>query len=123
MNLVRTPSSNNIGLDGSRAAWLISQHSQLQIMAFMLKKFEYLYRKDKETVFYQGIPFLKDRLRILGHKAQLYGTQRFSRPDGSEAIFPIRGFYNLNYRRKQYGLAPLHLKANGVWPQQGSTNE
>lgn len=118
MGAIRTPSVQNIGPDGSRAAWLLAQHSPLDIMRIMLDKFEYLYYKDKESAFYQGIPFLRDRVRIFQMKPQLYGTQRYVLSDGREKYYPVRGFDALDQRRMVFGLAPLELKVNGEWPQE-----
>lgn len=93
---IRSPSVRNIGLDGSRAAWLIAQHkpNYKDLGPLMLRKTKYLYYKDKSQVYYRGIPYLVDRLMI--HRKgwrrdakQLYGTQGYFDEHGGLHGFPI----------------------------------
>lgn len=93
---IRSPSSHNIGLDGSRAAWLIAQHNPdyKGLGPLMLRKMKYLYYKDRHQVYYRGIPYLVDRLMI--HKQgwrkdakQLYGTQGYFDGCGRLHGYPI----------------------------------
>lgn len=93
---IRSPSARNIGLDGSRAAWLIAQHNpdHRGLASLMLRKMKYLYYKDKRQVYYRGIPYLVDRLMI--HRQgwrrdakQLYGTQGYFDDHGRLHGYPI----------------------------------
>lgn len=120
LSQIKTPSKRNIGLDGSRAIWLIALHNFNYNDAgrTVLKKMKYLYQRDKSQVFYPGIPFLVDRIMV-GSKLpfdpeklpfQLYGTQGFSQtlPNGSvrSTPFPIINKEKLAQRRERFDLKP-----------------
>ena len=104
LTIIKSPGTANIGLDGSRAVWLLAQHSNEDVMALVLQKFRNLYYKDKSQVFYQGIPYLADRIRIMKGKKQLYGTQYFTDNAGKEGKFPISNPKALAKRRSRFGL-------------------
>lgn len=114
---IKTPSKQNIGLDGSRAAWLIALHNYdyKNLGLVVLKKMRRLYYKDKNTVFYPGIPFLVDRIMISKQSTidpdnlplQLYGTQGIVMRSKDRTIskqFPIIDSQNLIKRRNKFGL-------------------
>lgn len=117
---IKTPSARNVGLDGSRAVWLIVLHNfnYKNSGRIVLKKMRRLYYRDKSQVFYPGIPYLTDRIMVgsvqpidpenLPH--QLYGTQGLSMklPDGTvrSEPFPIISVTKLAERRKKFDLAP-----------------
>lgn len=125
LKIIKTPSVKHIGLDGSRAVWLIALHNPdfKDIGPLVLRKMRALFYRNKEQVFYPGIPYLADRLmvgrRSFDHKAkQLYGTQRWVRrfDDGTSesGLFPIKDKKNLGLRRKKFGLvspAPNQAKS------------
>lgn len=98
------PSTNNIGLDGSRAVWLVAQHSNRQTRELILKKFKQLYYKNKNQVFYQGIPYLADMISIEKYGQQRYGTYYRVYPSGKERRFRIINPRKLSERRIKYGL-------------------
>jgi hypothetical protein len=111
LNLIRTPSARNIGLDGSRAVWLIAQHNvdYLNAGAIILKKMKYLYHKDKSDVYYQGIPYLIDRRMIQKNNwahtnKQLYGTQAYYDNKGVMHGYPIINPKKLAERLKKFDL-------------------
>lgn len=122
LGIIKTPSVRNIGLDGSRAVWLIAQHNAeyKNFGDIVLKKMRYLYRKDKSQVYYQGIPFLVDRLMILKqlsagvdsskidnlhlHIKQLYGTQFRTDSEGKLVKFKVVNPTGLQERRSKFGL-------------------
>lgn len=108
---IRLPSTRNIGLDGSRAIWLIALHNveYMQMGKTVLTKMKYLYYRDKSQVFYQGIPYLVDRLMIQKNgwqetAKQLYGTQGYIDKKGVKHAFPIVDRAYLKDRRKKFGL-------------------
>lgn len=116
MRQIKTPSSRNIGLDGSRAVWLIALHncSYKDSGRLILKKMQQLYYRDRSQVFYPGIPYLVDRVMLnskqFDHKAtQRFGTQAWHTviDDGrtDSGVFPIIDTVGLSERRKKYGLA------------------
>ena len=108
---VRSPSVRNIGLDGSRAAWLIAQHNPdyRNLGPLMLRKMKYLYHKDKSQVYYRGIPYLVDRLMLLRQNwqrnaKQLYGTQGYFDVQGNLRSHPVIDRKNLLNRLKKFDL-------------------
>lgn len=108
---IRTPSVSNIGLDGSNAAWLIAQHNidYLDTGKIMLKKMKYLYYKDRNEVFYQGIPYLVDRLMVQKNNwnkanKQLYGTQAYYDDEGIMHRYPVINPKGLAKRLKKFDL-------------------
>lgn len=125
LEIIKTPSVKNVGLDGSRAIWLIAQHNAdyKDLGDNVLKKMTKLYQKDKKQVYYQGIPFLIDRLMIFKqlskgvaaekaheinlHIKQLYGTQFWINPSGKKVRFTVIKPVDLQARRQEFGLAEL----------------
>lgn len=122
LEVIKTPSVANVGLDGSQAIWLIAQHNAdyKDLGKTVLKEMSILYRKDKSQVYYQGIPYLTDRLMILEqltkgidkeksaelhlHIKQLYGTQYRRTPTGKLVRFKVVRPDGLLDRRNEFGL-------------------
>ncbi len=118
---IRSPSVRNIGLDGSRAVWLIALHNfqYKQAGKLVLAKMRRLYYENREDVFYPGIPYLVDRIMVAVEQPidpehlpyQLYGTQGFSfvaeNGDNITMPFPIKDSKRLRERRKKFGLRPV----------------
>lgn len=118
---IKTPSVRNIGLDGSRAIWLIALHNAgyRGIGRTLLTKMQRLYYKNAAHVFYPGIPYLQDMVMLeakgFSHTAkQLYGTRHWyiKRSDGSveRGSFPIINPAELSKRRAKFGLPPALKK-------------
>jgi hypothetical protein len=112
---VRSPSARNIGLDGSRAVWLLALHNPTHKQAgpVVYKKMRSLFYRAKDQVFYPGIPYLADRLAIVANgndhqTRQRYGTQRWlTLTDSSQTTsgrFPIYDEKNLEARLRHYDL-------------------
>ena len=113
LDKIKTPSVRNIGLDGSRAMWLIALHNPeyKNFGMLVLTKMRRLFYRNKLQVFYPGIPYLADRLAIanqqFSHTArQWYGTQGWyvQYEDGTHEsnLFPITNVARLAARRKRY---------------------
>jgi len=122
LEFIKVPSVHNIGLDGSRAAWLIAQHNPdyRNLGPIMLRKMKYLFYKDKNQVYYQGIPYLVDRLMLIRHNwqrtaRQLYGTKGYHDKQGQVRSYPIIDRKNLLNRLKKFDLdinACIGLRGN-----------
>lgn len=109
---IKVLSARNIGLDGSRAVWVIAVHNMSHdIQRLVLKKMRHLYYKDKGQVFYPGIPYIVDVLMVesaqsIEEARQLYGTRSYYDSKGRERPFKILRPETLNERRKKFGLGP-----------------
>jgi len=112
---IKTPSTDNVGLDGSRAIWLIALHNWDYENAGMiiLNKMKRLYYREKTLVFYPGIPYLVDRIMVgkkhYDHNAkQLYGTQGWVNVSNKKLVssgsYPIFNPSHLAERRKKFCL-------------------
>ncbi len=100
------PGKSLIGEDGSNAAWLIIQHSELEYQAEWLPLLKSAVDKGEASLRNYG--FLLDRVNMRTHKKQVYGTQRMSYGDGVSHIYPIEDAYAVNERRAKAGMGPLH---------------
>lgn len=114
---IETPSVQNIGMDGARAAWLIALHNctMYDVGRRMLSQMQKLYINDRSQVFAPGIPYLTDRLMVIDgnfdHSThQLYGTQRWRRLNSDNTIthgtFPIAQRSTLSERLREYSIDP-----------------
>lgn len=113
---IKTPSVRNVGIDGSRAVWLIALHNydHKNLGRLVLIKMRRLFYKDKSQVFYPGIPYLADRLAVarqhFSHTArQWYGTQGWyvQHENGTHEskLFPIAHAARLVNLRRKYLLS------------------
>lgn len=114
---IKEPTAENIGIDGSRALWIVAQHSPPEIMKFILKSFLSSYKRDSNSVFFYAIPFLTDRVRISQGLKQIYGTQSYDNKLGVNCLFPVWNISKMNNRRAKFGLGPLNVRNSGPWPK------
>lgn len=102
----KQPTVENIGQDGSKAVWLLAQHSDLVTMQHILRLFVRLHRQNK-PIYHQGIPYLKDRINILQNKKQHYGTQFLIDEKGDWQLRPLVSKKYVNKWRAEFDLEPL----------------
>jgi hypothetical protein len=103
------PKINDVGIEGSEAAWLIAQHAdfdlQFQIDALrMIKE----HAKKGEAPLHQ-IAYLTDRILANQNKKQVFGTQFYKTKRGYLKLRPIRNFKNIDKQRIKFNLPPLQL--------------
>lgn len=103
---IKVPTIENIGLEGSKTVSLLALHSYLDIMRKVLDKYKTIYKKNPEKIYGQAIPPLTDRIMILEHRMQLFGTNWSMDKDGNFFLIPVKKFAAMNQRRVQYGLEP-----------------
>lgn len=100
------PGISLVGLEGSRAAWLIAQHSigtpdlQRRFLTLLAQASE------KGDVPKAQVAFLTDRIRFNEQKPQLYGTVLDWNEKG-ELSCEVEDAVNLDARRKEVGLPPF----------------
>ncbi len=115
LNKIKLPRATYVGLDGSRAIWLIALHNPSYKNAgqVVLDKMRYLFYRQKKDVFYPGIPYLVDRLRIVNNNfshqtMQYYGTQLWRSVDNvskeTVGAFPISNSSGLAERLTKFDL-------------------
>jgi len=100
------PGISLVGLDGSRAAWLIAQHSICTPV--LQRKFLALLAKASESgdAPKTQAAFLTDRIRFNENEPQVYGTVLDWNVNG-ELSCEVEDPANLDSRRKEIGLAPF----------------
>lgn len=96
-----------VGKEGSRAAWLLTQHA-VEDMAFMAQTLPLL-----RAAVAQGdaegwcLAYLEDRVLTQSGQAQIYGTQHDFDDNGEACPLPIDDPDRVNERRHAVGLGPL----------------
>jgi len=95
-----------VGMDGTRAAWLLVQHADHSV-AFQRTCLT-LMEAHKETgqVSRADIVYLTDRVHVNEGKPQVFGTQ-FHVVEGVHQPRPIRDLEKVDERRKSMGLSTL----------------
>lgn len=109
---IKEPTVENIGLEGSKAVSLLALHSYLDIMKKVLELYRTIYEKKPENIYYQAIPPLTDRIMILEHKKQLFGTQWSLDVNENPFLITVEDFTKMNQRRAVYGLDPVRRPVN-----------
>lgn len=101
------PGFSLVEKDGSRAAWLLAQHSD-QDLEFQKQALELLKKAvEKGEASKRNLAYLTDRVRVNSGKPQLFGTQFKKNKDGKWGPRPIKNPENLEKRRKEFGLEPF----------------
>lgn len=101
------PGKSLVGLEGSKAAWLITQHGVLD-QDFMERTLHLL----KEAVA-EGeaegwcLAYLQDRILTMAGKPQIYGTQHDFDENGLAHPLPIAEPDKVDVLREEMGLGPL----------------
>ena len=98
------PGKSLVGEKASGAAWLILQHSNLDLLHRYLPLMEQAARKGE--LDWSLVATTIDRVRINEGKPQVYGTQ-FKNENGKWVPYPIEDEAHVEERRKAAGLQPL----------------
>ncbi len=101
------PGFDLVGKDGCEAAWLLVQHSVLDI-TFMESCIPLLESavKNEQAEGWQ-LAFLKDRVLTMSGLPQIYGTQFDITKDGKMFSLPLENPTLVNKLRKEIGLEPI----------------
>ncbi len=103
---IKEPSISNIGKAGSEAVSLLALHSYLDVMKKVLAAYEAAYRRDPEDIYNESIPALTDRIMVLEHRTQLYGTNWSVDKEGRFFLIPVQDFEQMNERRAGFSMTP-----------------
>ena len=100
------PSARTVGEDASVAAWLLLQHSPIEVQKARLP----LLRAATEQgdVPARCLPYVEDRVRMSEGRDQLCGTQITRGEDGKPTLWPIEDPNGVDARREAAGLEPLN---------------
>ncbi len=112
LDVIKLPTISNIGVDGSQAVATLALHSYLDLLKRVLGLFERQFEINPEDICCQSIPSLKDRVMILEHKKQLYGTNWMVDNDSRPFLVYMDDFEGINERRAVYGLKPVNRPTN-----------
>jgi hypothetical protein len=92
------PALNDVGLFGQRAIGIIIQHSPLKVQEQYYPFLVEAYKKD--SLLYETLALLEDRINTRNHKFQYYGSQLVSYK-GSMVLYPVYNIDSIDdYRRK-----------------------
>jgi hypothetical protein len=96
------PSRSLVGGAASHGAWLLVQHSSLELQKKCLKLIEALSPQQNDP---RQMAYLTDRVRMGEDKPQLYGTQYY-RKDEDITLYDVEDPDHLDERRASVGLGP-----------------
>jgi hypothetical protein len=108
---VGQPTLSNIGSDAAQAVSILALHDSINVLRSVLHMFMTCYEQDRENTYYQAIPSMVDRLRLLERKPQVFGTQWEFDEDNFPYLPTVEDFAGVNDRRREYGIEPLR------WPK------
>jgi len=112
LEIIKKPTVSNIGASGSEAVAILTMHSYLQDMKYVLELFENTYLVNPKDIHYQSIPALKDRITVLESRKQLYGTQWMNDKHSNPFLIEIIDSKNVTKRRQKYGLGQIKNPKN-----------
>jgi hypothetical protein len=99
------PGIDLVGVDASRAAFLILQHAPLARQQALLPLFRQAVAEGRARA--ADLALLQDRILVGEGKKQLYGSQVVAGPDGLPHLHPIEDPEKVDERRRAIGLPPL----------------
>jgi hypothetical protein len=100
------PGADLVGEDGSTAAWVIAQHSDLDV-EFQERALDLLEQAVDEGQASPGdLAYLTDRVAANHNEPQVYGTQ-IGCVDGEAQVGPLQDPESVDERRAEAGLGPL----------------
>jgi hypothetical protein len=103
----RFPTVAMVGKDGVDAAWLIAQHASSDV-PFQRSVLRILARRVRAgEIDDQDYALLLDRVLVLSHRPQSYGTQFQDQGGHAVGPFPIADAAHVDERRHERGLIPL----------------
>jgi len=105
INKIGWPTIDKIGEEASKAAWLIAQHSDHDII--FQKKCLKLMKESIKNTNPVLIAYLEDRILVKESGKQKYGTQ-FYLEKGKWRPYPIRFIKTLDKRRESLGMSTFN---------------
>jgi len=105
--------TDEVGIKGNAALFVVIQHGSLSTQETYLPMLRRSVKQGKSSPINLGM--LEDRIALSKHKKQVYGTQLWTKEDGSLFIAPVVKPDELDKRRKGIGLEPIasYARAHG----------
>lgn len=107
------PTISKVGKKSSRAAWLITQHADLDV-EFQERCLQLMLDTEPNDVDLENIAYLTDRVAVNKGEKQMYGTQFFINEARDLIPRPIKDRKGLDARRNKMGLEPFETYAQIV---------
>lgn len=106
--------SDQVGIDGARACWLLVQHAPQEHQETWLLLMERAVRDG--TADAGDLVYLQDRVNMRRGRPQTHGSQWWGRGDDEVRLWPVVEPDRLNARRAEVALPPLdeHI-ISGAW--------
>jgi hypothetical protein len=100
------PGKSLVGDGVSNVAWLVIQHSPLEVQEKYLPMMQEAAAKGEMSK--SNLALLIDRIRMRNGENQIYGSQISKDPeDGQMHLYPVEDLENLNQKRAEVGLGPI----------------
>lgn len=100
------PGKSLVGEGMSSVAWLVIQHSPLEVQEKYLPLMEEAASNGEMSK--SNLALLVDRIRMRNGKNQIYGSQLSKDPeDGQMHLYPVEDIENLNQKRAEVNLGPI----------------
>lgn len=100
------PTKSRVGRDASIGAWLLVQHSDLDL-EFQKECLALMKEQDENEVRKEDIAYLEDRVRVNSDRPTLYGSQFYTNSEGYFGPREIEDIENLDKRRQSVDLEPF----------------
>lgn len=101
---IQYPTIDNVGEAASQAISVLALHARVSDMRKVLALYEESFKKDHNSVYYEAIPSLTDRILVVERHKQRFGTQWMFGADGKFFLPPVEDFEHLNERRAVHSL-------------------
>ncbi len=99
------PYKNLVPKNAYRSGITLSLHSDLRVLKYIFST--YVKNVSPKQIDPEHKAMVIDKIRILSHKLQLYGTQYKINKNKKVELLPVENKKNLEKRRKEAGLQPL----------------
>lgn len=96
------PSKKLVGAEASHAAWLLVQHTDIELQEQCLELIKDLPEAENDP---RQAAYLTDKVRVRHEQPQIYGTQYVKKGDDL-VLYDVQDPKGLDERRKKLGLPP-----------------
>lgn len=117
LEAINKPTLTNIGDEGSLAMSVLATHGNVEASKRVLQAFLEVYELDKGAVRFQSIPVMMDWVCLLEKRPQVFGTIWLFDSRKHPFLPTVENFQDVNKRRSEYGIEPLHWPKSLVIPE------